>query len=126
MNVLLLDDTEIRHSTVERLLSDAGHRVLHTYTPEECITVLKAGSMRVGLLLLDNDLGDVGEGNEVASYILRELDVARFPARCIVISHNPSAALNAASKLTTAGIDTTVEKYSEELVKRLVLELQIQ
>ncbi len=119
MYVVVVDDSDERHSALEHALSDE-HVLLHSYSQEEAVGLLKCSFLRIGLIIIDHDLGGV------ASFILNELDAERFPAQALVVSHNPDGALNIASKLSTAGIPTRVERFSEELVKRLAIELQPQ
>lgn len=128
MYVVVVDDSDERHSALEHALSDE-HVLLHSYSQEEAVGLLKCSFLRIGLIIIDHDLGnedEVGSGSGVASFILNELDTERFPAQALVVSHNPDGALNIASKLSTAGIPTRVERFSEELVKRLAIELQPQ
>jgi hypothetical protein len=122
MLVLIIDDDHTRHDTFERYLG-TSHECLHAFNYEEAIAILNYNHVRIGLVCFDNDLGTKLEGSDIASYILNELDIEKFPAQVIVHSMNPVAADNIASKTKTAGIPTSVRSFSVEMVKQLAAEL---
>jgi hypothetical protein len=132
MIILFIDDTQERHTIVERILSPV-HVVLHAYNYADAIEILENSQRPIGLAMFDHDLGDFliedddlveYDGNKIASYVLRQLSPDKFPARAIVHSWNSGGAENIASKLRSAGIPTQIEPFDHSLIERLLIELE--
>lgn len=126
MNILFIDDSDDRHQQFERAMSETNFDTLHAFNYQEAVELLKAKHIQIGVVLFDHDLGEGKSGSDVASFVLDDLDSARFPTQAVVHSMNPEGAKNIASKLTTAGIITFIDPFSTEMIKRLIDRLQPQ
>jgi CheY-like chemotaxis protein len=137
MLILFLDDQNDRHTLAEKYLTTAGHKVLHTYTPDEAIEVLLSSKNRIGLALLDHDLGIIVKDDEsifgkkeisgldfVKSMI--KLPKDKLPARVVVHSYNNDGAKNMLNLLTPLGIHSIHTPFSGEMLSALVKELVAQ
>ena len=91
MRILILDDDNVRHVNFSQRIF--GHKVIHTYTAQECIDALENRS-KFDICFLDHDLGGQvfvksgkGTGYEVAEW-LRD-NPEKQPDRIIIHSLNP-------------------------------------
>lgn len=126
MIILIVDDEQVRHDIAEDVFTAAGHTVLHAFNAEEGKEILQAGTQRIGLLMLDHDMGFGGSGSDLAGFILNELNPEKFPAQAVSHSWSHHGAANIASKLRTAGIHTSEWPFEVALCKKLVLALRPQ
>jgi CheY-like chemotaxis protein len=126
MLILIVDDEQVRHDMAEQMLTKAGHTVLHAFSCEEGKEILQAGNQRIGLLLLDHDMGMGGSGSDLAGFILNELDPERFPAQAVSHSWNSDGAANIAVKLRTAGIPTRIWSFASDMLQFMILSIEEQ
>jgi CheY-like chemotaxis protein len=123
MIILIVDDMQERHDSAEKHLSPA-HTLLHAYDASEAMEVIQGCQDKIGLALLDHDLGLGGmTGSGLATQWL-QLDDAKFPARVIVISQNPDGALNIVSKFESANIHARHRPYDGRLMQDLAVQLR--
>ena len=104
MRVLILDDDNVRHVNFSHRLT--GHKVIHTYTVEECIDALKNRST-FDVCFLDHDLGGrvyvesgKGTGYEVAEWLMNNPE--KQPDKIVIHSLNPAGVNNMANCLPKA------------------------
>lgn len=115
MNILILDDEEHRHSTLEQFHPRAIFT--HVYTAKNCISILKSNPS-FDLVYLDHDLEELLEDGTKVAKALAALPQDQQPKRIIIHSMNPEAALRMAGILSTAALPVLVTPF-EELKKLL-------
>jgi hypothetical protein len=123
MYVVLLDDSELRHREIVLALGD-DHCLLEAFEVEEAKRFFGVSGIRVGMLLIDHDLGTAADGDDFARWLMNELDEEKLPASCVVISSNAYGAENIAAKLRARKIPTRCIPYSSSMVKQLAKELE--
>ena len=123
MYIALLDDSESRHREINLLLGEE-HCLLEAFEVEECKKFFGVEGIKVGLLLVDHDLGLSADGDDFAKWMIDECPEERLPAQAIVISNNSYGAANIASKLRARLIPTRCIPYSGEMVRQLKEELK--
>jgi hypothetical protein len=123
MNILIVDDDQTRHDMAEDLFTAAGHVVLHAFSCDEGKEILQAGTVRIGLLMLDHDLGVDGSGEDVAKFIVNELDPSYYPAQAVSHSWGGKGAAIIRSWLTAAKIPTQEWPFDRDLVKYMIKKL---
>jgi CheY-like chemotaxis protein len=104
MRILILDDDNIRHVEFAKRLH--AHKVIHTYTAEDCIDALKNRS-NFDICFLDHDLGgevyvESGKntGYEVTEWLMNNPE--KQPDRIVVHSLNPAGVQNMVNCLPKA------------------------
>lgn len=122
MIILIVDDEQVRHDSAEKHLSP-DHTVLHCFDAAEALAVIKGCQEKIGLALLDHDLGGGPTGSGLATQWL-QLDDAKFPAHVIVISQNTDGALNIVSKFESANIYARWRPFDLRLMQDLAVQLR--
>lgn len=129
MIILIVDDSDYRHESAEKHLSN-GHTLLHAYTVLEALEIIQGCQAKIGLALLDHDLQDYVKGVEQTGSTLASLwlglEEKKYPARVIVISSNHEGAKNIVSKFDAMGVNTQYRPYDGTLMKVLAEELKPQ
>lgn len=129
MYILFIDDSDERHTLVERYLGKE-HAVLSAFTYDEAISLLQA-DIQIGLVMFDRDLGDFIEdegrkiernGHTIIRFMQNNIPQEKWPPMAIVHSYN-SEAVHMAEDLNKMGIPTRQIQFSGDLVKQLVQEL---
>lgn len=128
MFILILDDGDTRHNIVERLLSKE-HVVLHAFNADEAIEILKTCNKRVGLALLDHDLGDFVEEENGRKYerhgvyflakMFADLPEDKWPAQFILHSGNVVGVQNMLTDLRNRDQVVDAINFSGDMIKRL-------
>lgn len=125
MIILILDDQDIRHDTVERYLSKE-HTVLHAFNALEALEIIKSYNGRIGLAMLDHDLQDIvtedgrkyeRHGVYFLAEMFKEIPEDKWPARFILHSHNNVGVKNMLDDLTRMGQIVSVLNFSSDNVK---------
>jgi CheY-like chemotaxis protein len=123
MNVLIIDDEQVRHDTFEKFLTNAGHCVLHAFDGEEALEIFKSCPDPIGLAIFDHDMPGGMTGSALATQVLM-LPKIKHPVRVIVVSQNHNGALNIISKFQGSGIHTIyLPFFGDQTAKRIVEEL---
>jgi|SRR5271165_3069422 len=133
MYILFLDDQDIRHDLAEKVLSSAGHAVLHAFNVEEGIYIVSNFVGTIGLALLDHDLDDLRQdadgriteyhGLYFVDYMIANVPEDKWFHRAIVHSYNPNGAKYMRDKLSSVGIHATMDNFSGDMLKRVLVEL---
>ena len=71
MYIALLDDSESRHREINLLLGEE-HCLLEAFEVEECKKFFGVEGIKVGLLLVDHDLGLSADGDDFAKWMMDE------------------------------------------------------
>jgi hypothetical protein len=124
--ILLVDDEQVRHDSAEKHLSSPAHVLLHTFDVAEAMEIINGCQDKIGLALLDHDLGQgYIDGSWLAGKWLELVD-EKLPARVIVISQNEPGALNIVSKFESAdlGIWVRHQPYHATLMQEIADQLQ--
>lgn len=105
MNILVLDDMEIRHKGFKKIFAGTSHRLFHAYSFNDAQHIIL--NNKIEMACLDHDLGD--EDPETASFYYDDYGNRRFyngahfafwlsnqegciPSRIVIHSHNPKGA----------------------------------
>ena len=140
MNILFLDDQQLRHDIAERYFSPV-HTLLHAFNPKEAITIIETYKQSIGLAMLDHDLNcfvsDAGiivpfdykdkktelDGKWFIRTMIETVPQQKWPAYFIVHSHNDAGTKSMASLLNQANAYVSIRRFTENMIKRLVSEL---
>jgi len=136
MLVLLMDDQDERHDLVEKYLSKAGHKVLHSFSAPEALELISTCPNRIGLALLDHDLQDIVVEDNGRKYerhgvwFVREMFATipkdRLPAEFIVHSWNIDGAKNMVADLRKQEQIATAMSFCGDMLTQLVYRLMPQ
>lgn len=124
MIILFVDDDQMRHDLAEKYLHGGSNLLLHAFTYEDAVIILRGHKNQIDLLMLDHDLWDIRDGIDyngsmLANFILNQLELDKLPKQAITHSWNYNGRLSICSKLETAGIPTQNEPFSEAMLKRV-------
>jgi DNA-binding response OmpR family regulator len=125
MNCIVVDDEGCRHDLFEKYLTQAGHTVLHAFDAKEGLEIIQSCPETIALLLLDHDMPPGNTGSWLATEIL-SLSKEKYPAMMFTQSINPDGAANIMAKFRSAGVYVEHRPFSEEMVKKLVRDLETQ
>src|SRR5271169_1874038 len=109
MNILFLDDEQIRHDLADKYL--ANHTILHAFTAPAALDIVNAN--KIDLALLDRDLHHFVEeygrkterhGVWFVSCLLHDIKPELWFPRAIIHSYNADSARYMRDQLRNAGI----------------------
>lgn len=136
MYILFLDDQDVRHDLAEKLLSAAGHTVLHAFRCDEAINIIANFVQPIGIAFLDHDLMDIVEeedgrkteyhGAYFVDYVVKNIPQDKWFHRAIVHSYNATGAKYMRDTLTKNGIHCVMDNFSGDMLKRVIMELSIE
>jgi len=104
MKILFLDDSDMRHAFIQRVLAGAGHTVDHVETVDEACVAMAAGSY--DMVFLDHDLADPNSTGEDVTRWMASSPKAKPVKQVIVHSANPLGAQKMVDCLRAAGFNT--------------------
>lgn len=132
MIILFLDDEDIRHALVEKVFGKK-HRVLHAFNALEAIGLIQSYQDRIGLALLDHDLGEVvledgkkveRHGNWFVQQMVRECAKDKYPVQTVVHSYNENGAKKMVASLADCGIIASHYPFSGEMLNHIANQIE--
>ena len=127
MEILFLDDMEVRHRTFKRLIAHK-HNVTYVGNDSEAKTALAA--QRFNVVFLDHDLaedhyaGDFTKGGEsgqdVVRFIVDKLPKDLWPKNAIIHSLNPDGSKRMFECLIQAGISSYLLAFGSDSFNKTV------
>src|SRR5271169_538039 len=129
MIILLLDDdADIRHTAVERHLSKE-HTVLHAFNAEEALQLLMTYQGKIGLAMLDHDLGDFvveDDGRRTERHgvyflqrMFNDVPEEKWPAQFVLHSGNVVGVENMRTDLRNRDQIVNVMRFSGAMLEHL-------
>jgi hypothetical protein len=136
MNVLILDDQDIRHELAEKILTPAGVKLFHAFDCVEGFEIIGSHPAPFALALLNHDLMDIVEeedgrkteyyGAYFVDYTIANIPRDKWFARAIVHSYNATGGKYMVEALKKNGIPAYIDNFSGDMLKRVVRELSVQ
>lgn len=132
MIILFLDDEDVRHQLIEKILGKK-HKILHSFNALEALGLMQSSDHRIGLALLDHDLGETvledgkkveRHGNWLVQQMVRECAKDKYPVQVIVHSYNENGAKKMVASLTDCEIIASHYPFSEEMLKHIANQIE--
>jgi len=135
MLIFFLDDQDERHALVEQVLSKNEHRVLHAFDILEGIEIINKCQERIGLAMLDHDLGCVdyyGDGKTpitgemFVNSMIKGVSKDKWPAQVIIHSYNDAGSRVMRSILEKNDIFAVHWPFSKDMVENVKRQIREQ
>lgn len=134
MLILILDDQQVRHDLTEKYLG-AENIVLHAFQADEAIAIIKASQQRIGLALLDHDLGEFVSDEtgykweKHGAYFVRTMfdlvSEEKWPGQFVVHSNNTYPAEGMKQSLKSKGLIARYLPFSGEMLRMIAQEIRM-
>lgn len=119
MRILVLDDLEVRHAVIGKMLRRREHEVVHVYNYDDAVSALRGE--RFDEMYLDHDLECYvqemyGSRELTGAHVAREitaLPAEKHPARIVIHSWNVDGARNMRSILQEHCIPVVIQPFSD-------------
>lgn len=137
MNILFLDDQNIRHESIEKRFKNK-HNILHAYNSQDAINILLNYNKKIDLAMLDHDLFDfVSEDGTPVDYnfigkkierdgcyflkqVFNFITKDKFPKEFIIHSHNTVGSKKMVSLLNDNNLTANIIPFSIDSINNLL------